>query len=264
VIDANAQEKKHRYDNDEIVAASEHDLKRRSRRNFFALLAAAALGFGGWEWLNSRGDEDGIPGPYRRALDWNRKVTGDLLFSDRHLAPEFPLSKVRQIRANGNIGLSDELDEAAWRLQLTPLGSGQVTQRLDMGAIRALPKVEQTIEFKCVEGWSTVTNWGGIRLSDFTVKYAPGSEKAAYVGLVTPDQEYYVGLDMPSALHPQTLLAYEKDGKPLTSEHGAPLRLIIPVKYGIKNLKRIGSITYSNTRPGDYWAEEGYDYYAAL
>ena len=263
MTDGNTQEK-HRQDIEEVVAASEQQLKSRSRRNFLALISAGVLGVGGWKWLNSRGDEDGIPGPYRRALDWNRKVTGDLLFSDRHIAPEFPLSKVRQIRANGNIGLSGDVDETAWRLQLTPFGSQQVTRRLDLSAIRTLPKVEQTIDFKCVEGWSTVTNWGGVRLSDFTAKYAPGSEKAAYVGLVTPDQEYYVGLDMPSALHPQTLLAYEKDGKPLTGEHGAPLRLINPVKYGIKNLKRIGSITYSNSRPGDYWAEEGYDYYAAL
>ncbi|MBV9306300.1 MAG: molybdopterin-dependent oxidoreductase, partial [Acidobacteriaceae bacterium] len=67
-----------------------------------------------------------------------------------------------------------------------------------------------------------------------------------------------------SALHPQTLLCYEMNGAPLTGEHGAPLRLVIPVKYGIKNLKRIGSITYTDQRPDDYWAERGYDYYAAL
>ncbi len=85
-----------------------------------------------------------------------------------------------------------------------------------------------------------------------------------YVGMETPDGEYYVGLDMESALHPQTLLAYEMNDKPLTEEHGAPLRLIIPVKYGIKNLKRIGSINFSNQRPRDYWAEQGYDYYSGL
>ena len=80
----------------------------------------------------------------------------------------------------------------------------------------------------------------------------------------TPDKEYYVGIDMPSAMHPQTLLAYEMNDKLLTLEHGQPLRLIIPVKYGIKNLKRIGTITFSNTRPRDYWAEQGYDYYSGL
>jgi DMSO/TMAO reductase YedYZ molybdopterin-dependent catalytic subunit len=80
----------------------------------------------------------------------------------------------------------------------------------------------------------------------------------------TPNGEYYVGLDIESALHPQTLLAYEMNDQPLTLEHGAPLRLIIPVKYGIKNLKRIGTITFSDKRPRDYWAEQGYDYYSGL
>ncbi len=69
---------------------------------------------------------------------------------------------------------------------------------------------------------------------------------------------------MPSAMHPQTLLAYEVNEKPLPLEHGQPLRLIIPVKYGTKNLKRIGSISFSNERPPDYWAEQGYDYYSGL
>ena len=248
----------------QIVGATQRELNKRSRRNFFGLLAGALVSVGGWKWLNSRVDEDETPGPYRRAFDLNRKVTGNAIFSNRNLAPQFPASKVRKIKVNGDIGLSGALDPAAWRLQLTPLGADDPNQHLDMAAIRRLPKVEQTIEFKCVEGWSVITNWGGVRLSDFTAKFAPGSEKAGYVGMVTPDEDYYVGLDMPSALHPQTLLAYEKDGQPLTSDHGAPLRLITPVKYGIKNLKRIGSITYTNTRPADYWAEQGYDYYAAL
>jgi DMSO/TMAO reductase YedYZ molybdopterin-dependent catalytic subunit len=83
-----------------------------------------------------------------------------------------------------------------------------------------------------------------------------------YTALETPDREYYVGLDMASALHPQTLLCYEMDGRPLTLEHGAPLRLVIPVKYGIKNLKRIGTVRFTDARPADYWAEQGYDWYA--
>jgi DMSO/TMAO reductase YedYZ molybdopterin-dependent catalytic subunit len=82
--------------------------------------------------------------------------------------------------------------------------------------------------------------------------------------MATPDEEYYVGLDMKSALHPQTLLAWEMNGKPLELSHGAPLRLVIPVKYGIKNIKRIGTIRFTDQRPGDYWAEEGYDWFAGL
>jgi hypothetical protein len=84
------------------------------------------------------------------------------------------------------------------------------------------------------------------------------------VGMETPGQEYYVGLDMRSALRSQTLLCYEMNGAPLAIENGAPLRLVIPTKYGIKNIKRIGTITYTDQRPADYWAEEGYDWYAGL
>ena len=54
------------------------------------------------------------------------------------------------------------------------------------------------------------------------------------------------------------------NGEALTLEHGAPLRLVIPVKYGVKNIKRVGTIAYTNQRPQDYWANEGYDWFAGL
>ena len=132
-----------------------------------------------------------------------------------------------------------------------------------------------TTELKCIEGWSIIVHWAGARLADFITKYPPATRSgdvldiqnkprdlSGYVSMMTPDGGYYVGLDMESALHPQTLLCYEMNGKPLTLEHGAPLRLAIPVKYGIKNIKRIGTIAYTNRRPAGYWAEQGYDWYA--
>jgi DMSO/TMAO reductase YedYZ molybdopterin-dependent catalytic subunit len=82
------------------------------------------------------------------------------------------------------------------------------------------------------------------------------------VRLETPGGGYYVGLDLASALHPQTLLCYAMNDAPLTPAHGAPLRLVIPVKYGIKNIKRLGVIRFVHERPGDYWAERGYDWFA--
>jgi len=77
-----------------------------------------------------------------------------------------------------------------------------------------------------------------------------------YVALLTPDEQYYVGIDMPSAMHPQTLVCSEMNGKPLPMNPGFPLMLIIPSKYGIKSLKRIGIMYFSNTRPPDYWRKE--------
>ena len=146
---------------------------------------------------------------------------------------------------------------------------------LTLDDIKNLPRVEMTTELKCIEGWSVVVSWSGARFSDFINQYQPATRDGAapnaarhpenllpYVSLVTPDGGYYVGIDMPSALHPQTILCYEMNGAPLTLEHGAPLRLVTPTKYGIKQIKRIGRIAFTNERPADYWAERGYDWYA--
>ncbi|QNN44968.1 molybdopterin-dependent oxidoreductase [Pedobacter roseus] len=121
------------------------------------------------------------------------------------------------------------------------------------------------LHFKCVEGWDQIQHWAGVSLSNFLLHYKLDKlGEKNYMGLETPNGEYYVGLERDSVLHPQTILAYEMNGKPITSDHGAPLRLIIPVKYGIKNLKRIGLMSFSDQRPKDYWAEQGYDYYSGL
>lgn len=240
------------------------DFARQTRRSFVALGLSTAGVYMGWHWLRTRMDEDGVPASFRRVFDANESVTSRALFSRDHRAPAYSLADVKEIRPNGDIGLASDLDPSAWRLAVTPYGQSDPSTSLTLDQIKALPKTEHITQFKCVEGWSTVVHWGGVRLDEFTRRFAPGSDRARYVALDTPDEEYYVGLDMASALHPQTLLCYEMNGKPLTGEHGAPLRLVIPVKYGIKNLKCIGSITYTDERPDDYWAERGYDYYAAL
>jgi DMSO/TMAO reductase YedYZ molybdopterin-dependent catalytic subunit len=240
----------------------EQQLARRSRRSFIALGAGAVGVTAGWYWLNSRPLDGEIPWPLRRVLEINQRVARNALYSDGHLARTFPASAIGRLKVNGDIGMEQPIDQAAWRLDLAPMGAP--AQQLTIADIRSLPRYEETIEFKCIEGWSTVTQFAGARFSDFTFKFAPGSEKAAYVGMRTPSKDYYVGCEMASALHPQSLLAYEMNGKPLEDRHGAPLRLVAPVKYGIKNIKRIGSIEYTNERPADYWAEQGYDYYAGL
>jgi DMSO/TMAO reductase YedYZ molybdopterin-dependent catalytic subunit len=144
-------------------------------------------------------------------------------------------------------------------------GGGVAPLELRLSDIQALPKFEMITNFCCIEGWSAVAHWGGARFSDFTRRYfPPGREVPDYVYLATPGEDYYVSLDRKSALHPQTLLAYEQNGKPLEAVHGAPLRLVIPVKYGIKNIKQVGLIRYSAGRPEDYWTDEGYDWFAGL
>ena len=66
------------------------------------------------------------------------------------------------------------------------------------------------------------------------------------------------------ALHPQTLLCDESNGKPLFFVHGGPLRLVTTVKYGIKSIKWLSRLRFQDERPADYWAERGYDWYAGL
>jgi DMSO/TMAO reductase YedYZ molybdopterin-dependent catalytic subunit len=156
--------------------------------------------------------------------------------------------------------MSPGFDPSAWRLKLQAAGT---TTQLTLDDIKRLPRTEMTTQLRCIEGWSVVVAWAGCRFSDFVSRYHP-SDVEKYVSLKTPDELYYVGLDMKSAVHPQTLLCYEMNGSPLTIEHGAPLRLVTTVKYGIKSIKRIGTITFTNDRPADFWAERGYDWYAGL
>ncbi len=157
--------------------------------------------------------------------------------------------------------MDGEIDTATWKMQV--VRSSGDTLLVTLAELKKLPKKEIVFDFKCIEGWSQVTHWGGVPLQTFMKAFGLDDEaKMSYIGLQTPDKEYYVGIDMPSALQQQTLLCYEMNGKALPNDQGFPLRLIIPVKYGIKHLKRIGTLFFSNSKPPDYWAERGYDYYA--
>ena len=229
------------------------------------------LFFGGciwtWKWLRRQPlDSDirgGIQQPLRDALNTNELIFNKILSKD-HLTKTYPVSQaVKRVRFNGNVGLGNDFDTASWKLYVIKKNGDTLALTLD--DIKKLPKVDITFNFKCIEGWNQITHWGGVRFSDFLKAYGLSDEsQMKYVGLVTPDEAYYVGIDMPSILHPQTILCYELNNRPLPMKEGYPLRLIIPVKYGIKHLKRIGTLYFSNNRPPDYWAERGYDYYAGL
>ena len=241
----------------------ERELSHRTRRAFLTLGVGAAAGFGAWRWLRGRPEIDGLAQPFRRMLQFNQRIA-EAYFDQRHLAPVFPVSAIQEMRINGDIGLGDDFDPQEWRLTIRPVTDPGQVRHVTLADIRALPKVEHITQLKCIEGWSVVTQWTGARFPEFTEQFAHESIEAPYVGMQTPDGEYFVGLDRASAMHSQTLLCYEMNGAPLTMEHGAPLRLAVPVKYGIKNIKRISTITYSAGRPGDYWAEQGYDWYAGM
>lgn len=249
----------------------EQKIKRRNFISFgvFTLLAGGA--YEGWKWLYNSPDEaanitGGTRKPLRRALNKTELFFRRIAFSENHLVKTYPKEMAaKYVRVNSAIGMeaNKKFEPGLWTLQVEKK-SGEVL-KITLDELKTLPKTEIVYDFKCVEGWDQISHWGGVKFSDFIRHYnLDDYAKMQYVGMETPDKGYYVGIDMPSALHPQTLLAYEVNEKPLPLAHGAPLRLIIPVKYGIKNLKRIGTISFSDTRPHDYWAEQGYDYYSGL
>lgn len=235
---------------------------QRTRNSFLIFFLFVLVSFGGWIGMKYVPPDQDTSPIFRKFYDLNGKIWQSLFAVDKiDHAPPPPAGK--KFRTNGDLGLTDPSILTNWRLTIISDGSDRKEMQISIDELRALPKTTSSAEFRCIEGWSELISYGGIRFSDF-IKYYHLDSSHNYVGLATPDGEYYVSVDMLSMLHPQTLLAYEINGQPLDEGHGAPLRLIIPVKYGIKSLKRIGKITFSQTRPPDYWAERGYDWYSGL
>jgi DMSO/TMAO reductase YedYZ molybdopterin-dependent catalytic subunit len=247
--------------NEQII--SQKQVRNKTIMAFTFLLLFFVACFFVWKWLNVKKEGESLSSPVRYTLQTNEKFFG-AIFSQTKLAK--PYSKkdvVTNVRVNGNYGMNEDFDASTWKLQLVKnIGD---TLFISLDELKQLPKTEIIFDFKCIEGWSQVTHWGGVKFSDFVAKYGLTNQVALnYTGLHTPDNAYYVGIDNASMLHPQTILCYEMNGKPLPMNQGYPLRLIIPVKYGVKNIKRIGTLFFSNNRPKDYWFEKGYDYYCGL
>ena len=255
------------------VETPERQIRRLTRRGFLWGAGAGLAGLAGGYGRRTRPADGGVAWPLRRVLEFNEQLSR-AYFRPTRLAPTFAPALAREPRVNGALGLGAGFDPAGWKLHAVGAAGGPVLE-LTLEDIKALPRVEMVTELKCIEGWSVVVHWAGARLADFAARYGlatrsgkpPASPEgpddlARYVGLETPDGGYYVGLDMPSALHAQTLLCYEMNGAPLTLDHGGPLRLVTTLKYGIKSLKRIGTIAFTDRRPRDFWAERGYDWYA--
>lgn len=242
---------------------SEKKLRNKTIVSFILFIIFIVASVFIWKWLYKQPKEAGAIRPLRTVLDYNQTFFSNFL-SDNHLAKSYPASEAAsRVRVNGNVGMDNNFDPAGWKLQVVRRAGDTLFLTLD--DIKALPKTDIVFDFKCIEGWSQVTHWAGVRFSDFAEKYHLDAQtKFRYGGLVTPDKKYYVGIDMASLMHPQTILCYEMNGQPLPMNQGYPLRLIIPVKYGIKHLKRISTIIFSNERPPDYWYERGYDYYSGL
>jgi DMSO/TMAO reductase YedYZ molybdopterin-dependent catalytic subunit len=178
--------------------------------------------------------------------------------------PEFPTSAIEpdkllinSYQGNPNIGNLDQ-----FRLKI----DGQVQKPLDLSLaqLRQMPLISMVIRHVCVEGWAAVVQWGGVRVADLLALAQPQAN-ARYVFFTSADG-YYESWDLASAIHPQTLMVYQKNGAPLPVENGAPLRLAAPIKLGYKQSKWVTQITVLDelTARRGYWVDKGYEWFAGL
>jgi len=268
-------------------------LRARSRRDFFLFGAGALAATAGlwWllpddtkqkhltprirDWLDSLEARLGATSKRRerfldRALTFDDDVAEALYSPDRSVRT-YSKSQVTPLRNNYEGATPGPEYLPGWTLTISGLASGRV-ERLTIGDLLArFPRHDQVTRLCCVEGWSMVAWWGGLRFADLLAAYspAPGARWARLDSSVNLDSNrnpdpYYVSIDLPTARHPQTLLATQVSGKPLPLAHGAPLRLLAPMKLGLKNIKAITAIAYSAAEPADYWNERGYSRYDGL
>jgi DMSO/TMAO reductase YedYZ molybdopterin-dependent catalytic subunit len=196
----------------------------------------------------------------REVSRWNDKVQA-ALFNPDLLAPTYPASAItRPPRFNA---FYDEdrvtaVNGADWKLELSGLVADKRPWRL--ADLRAAPHQSQITRFICVEGWRVVGEWGGVPLGWFLHRIGADT-RARYVSFQCADG-YYESIDMASALHPQTILALDFLGKPLTPPFGFPVRLRIPTKLGFKNPKSLVALGVTNVFPGGYWVRQGYNWFS--
>lgn len=191
---------------------------------------------------------------------WNDDVQA-ALFDPRTLAPTFPASAItRPPRFNAfySIDNAPVVDPATWRLALT----GRIGDKAPwtLALLRGMRQQSQITRLICVEGWRVVGQWSGVRLRDFLTA-VNADTKARYVSFHCAEG-YFSSIDMESALHPQTILALDFNGAPLTPPFGAPMRLRIPTKLGFKNPKSVVALGVTNTYPGGYWENQGYNWFS--
>ncbi|MEP6906335.1 MAG: molybdopterin-dependent oxidoreductase [Gemmatimonadales bacterium] len=155
----------------------------------------------------------------------------------------------------------DEAQRGRWTLEV----SGMVDHplRLSLEDLQKLPRITERVNHYCVEGWTAVEEWTGVRLRDLA-RLAGLQPAAKYVDFQSFDDDYHESWDIESGLHPQTVVAYGLDGRMLGPAHGAPARVYSPVKLGYKNTKYLTRIVFMPARNGGYWSDEGYEWYGGV
>lgn len=193
---------------------------------------------------------------------WNDRVQA-ALFGPNRLAPTFAESAAEKpFRYNAWYGpdKAPKLDDASYRLTL----AGKIGDKKPwtIADLHALPQTTQITRHICVEGWSAIGQWSGTPLSVFLQRIGADTT-AKYVGFECADG-YYEGIDMPTALHPQTLMAFGLAGETLPTRHGYPFKLRIPTKLGFKNPKFITTLFVSDHQPRGFWTDRGYNWFSGI
>lgn len=148
-----------------------------------------------------------------------------------------------------------------WSLEVS--GLVRRPMRLTLEQLAKLPSVTLKLDHYCVEGWSAVSTWTGVRVSEIA-KLAGILPDAQYVDFQSFDDGYHESWDLESATHPQSLIAYGLNGQFLGAAHGAPARMFSPVKLGYKSTKYLTKVVFLPERNGGYWSDQGYEWYAGV
>ncbi|MSP98663.1 MAG: molybdopterin-binding protein [Betaproteobacteria bacterium] len=190
---------------------------------------------------------------------WNDRVQA-AMFDPKKLAPEYAESAVtKPFPFNAYYG-RDEIrivDGEAWRLEI----AGMIREKKPwtLAELNDLPQTAQITQHICVEGWSAIGKWSGVRFSDFLSRIGADTS-AKYIGFTCAD-DYTTSIDMATGLHPQTQLTLRFADQVLPPEYGYPVKLRMPTKLGYKNPKHIMAMTVTNTYPGGRWEDKGYNWF---
>jgi DMSO/TMAO reductase YedYZ molybdopterin-dependent catalytic subunit len=228
------------------------------------LFLRRAMGLGALTLLAGCDITDGASA--ERALDamsdFNDRVQA-WLFSPTRLARTYPESLITRpfpFNAFYPHGQSPVVDPVGFTLEV----AGRVEDRTPwtLDRLYALPRETQITRHICIEGWSAIGKWTGVRFSEF-LKRVGADRRARYVTFRCEDN-YVTSIDMATALHPQTQLTFWFDGAVLPRDYGFPMKLRVPTKLGFKNPKHIGSIEIGDDYTGGYWETYGYNWFSGL
>jgi DMSO/TMAO reductase YedYZ molybdopterin-dependent catalytic subunit len=212
--------------------------------------------------LNSCG-LSGLTTPIGQLADPLNQRVGELLLKRQALVPEFSWRQIeRKALLINSLETTPEIDPA--KFQLIVNGAVKQPMQFSLAQLQQLPLTSMIIRHICVEGWAAIVQWGGVRLYDLARLVQPQAG-AKYVYFKS-DDGYSSSWDIASALHPQTLMAYQMNGAPLPIDNGAPLRLAAPIKLGYKQSKWVTEITFTDRLSAStgYWEDQGYEWFGGL